>query len=320
MNLKKSPPLQTSPYLARMFGFPEINSIDDLGRQLRLPVSTINHHLHNKQSVGYKTFFVPKKPNGYRELHSPVRQLKYIQAWILRNILDKLQSSPSSTAFEKNCTIKANAEAHLGKSYVINSDVKDFFPSISAGKVYAVFRSLGYTKEVCWALTGLVTHKGCLPQGSPSSPKIANLVCHRLDSRINGYCKKYNLTYTRYADDMSISTSNRTHIKKTIRMIKAICHSEGFSLRDDKTAVMGRKKSKKITGLVISDEVRIGRKKYRELRAMVHSALKSNDHKKISYINGYMNFLKGTDEKTHSILKKYIESLTARRAPTSPQP
>lgn len=299
-------------YKARILGFPEIDSVSDLSNKLRLPVSTINYYAYRNEKFGYKEFSIPKKPHGKRILHSPVRQLKFIQAWILRNILDKLNSSNAATAFEIGKNIATNARIHIGQSYIVNVDIKDFFSSTPAKKVYSIFRSIGYSDQICWTLTNLVTFNGFLPQGGPCSPKLANLICHRLDARLLGFSKKNNLSYSRYADDITVSTSSRVHIAKILRFLNVVIAEEGYSLRHEKTCILGRRRAKKVTGLVVSNEVRVGRKKYRELRAIIYTGIKDNDPSKISYAEGYLNFLKGIDNKTYRQLKRYWEKLASQ--------
>jgi retron-type reverse transcriptase len=304
-----APLSQSSTYKSRILGLPEIRTPEDLAFLLRIPLSTVLSFAHRNWNSGYKTFTLRKKSGGHRQLHAPVRELKFIQAWILRNILSNLNSSRWSTAFEPGNSIAANASRHLNQAYIVNIDLKDFFPSIDASKVYQIFTLAGYNAEIAWLLTNLVTFRGALPQGSPSSPKLANLICHRLDARIAGYCQTKNLQYTRYADDITVSMPNRAHIKGTVRFLSYVADNEGFSIRPEKTAVFGRKHAKRITGLIVSDEVRIGRKKYREIRNLIYKSLLINDSEKKSYIDGYMNFLKDVDQKTYKTLHAYQTKL-----------
>jgi RNA-directed DNA polymerase len=303
---------QDSTYKSRMLGLPEIRSVDDFAFLLRIPIATIENFSKRSWTTGYKTFGIPKKPTGMRIIHAPVRELKFIQTWILNNILCHLRSSRCSTAFEVGNGIRDNASRHIEQAYVINVDIKDFFPSITAGKVFQVFHSIGYNKNVAWLLTNLLTFKGVLPQGSPASPKLANLICNRLDARIMGYCQLKNMAYSRYADDITISTSNRVHIRGTIRFLNFVVESEAFALRPEKTSVYGRSKAKMVTGLVVSEDVRIGRRRYRELRSLVCEALRTNDADKLSYVNGYMNFLKDVDVSTYKMLYAYYISLKSK--------
>ncbi|MCG9065636.1 retron St85 family RNA-directed DNA polymerase [Laribacter hongkongensis] len=302
----------SSTYRARMTGLPEIRSVKELSHLLRIPESTLHSFSKKNHTIGYVEFCIPKKPNGFRVIHAPVRTLKYIQAWILQNILYHFKSHKSATGFEKGCSILENAKPHAGQSYAINVDIKDFFNSISSDKVFNLFSTIGYEREIAWILTNLVTFKGHLPQGSPCSPKIANLICHRLDARIYGFCKTKNMQYSRYADDITISTSHRKNISQTLRFINNVIEYENFSLRNEKTNVFGRGNAKIITGLVVSNEIRVGREKYREIRAKMYKAIKEDDKYEKEYLDGYLNFLKGVDAKTHQLLITYQEKITKK--------
>ena len=103
-------------------------------------------------------------------------ELKYIQRWILDNILSKIKVSEFATGFCANCSIVDNAKYHINKECVINIDIKDFFPSISFERIFRVFAYYGYTKEVSFFLAKLCTYEDELPQGSPASPMLSNIV------------------------------------------------------------------------------------------------------------------------------------------------
>ncbi|WP_155395454.1 reverse transcriptase domain-containing protein [Photobacterium angustum] len=186
-----------------------------------------------------------KKSGGFREIAQPCRELKAIQSWILRNILDKLNSSPYSKGFEKGKSILDNAQPHVGASYLLSLDLEDFFPSIGSYKVYGIFRSIGYNKEMSKLLTNLCTYHGYLPQGAPSSPKLANLTCSRLDARIHGYAGPKGITYTRYADDITLSGNTPLKIEKAKAFIGTIVREEGLNLNKNKTKICGTKRQKK---------------------------------------------------------------------------
>ncbi len=310
--------MSNSTYQARMLGFPEINSAEDLSFYLRIPVEAVLDYAENSWESGYKTFFVQKKSGGRRELHAPVRELKFIQVWILRGILAHLHSSRASTAFEPGNSIAKNAARHVGQPYAVNLDLANFFPSIRAHQVFKIFASIGYNDQVSWLLTNLTTFKGKLPQGSPASPKLANLICNRMDARALGFCQSKNMVYSRYADDITISMSNRVHIKGTIRFVRYLAEAEGFSVRDGKTAVYGRKMAKRITGLTVTDEVRVGRQQYRRLRALIHTAWLKNDKEKLAYVEGYLHFLRDVDIRTFKLLWGYYSSIKSKWSLGSP--
>ncbi|MDO7203903.1 reverse transcriptase domain-containing protein [Paraclostridium bifermentans] len=112
------------------------------------------------------------------------------------------------------------------KDVVVNIDISDFFPSIDFNKVFYMFYNLGYTKELCYALSKLLTYKGVLPQGAPSSPCIANVIMINIDLRLDGLAKRINSNYTRYADDITISGNK--NIVSQLTFIKTIIENQGI--------------------------------------------------------------------------------------------
>lgn len=158
-------------------------------------------------------------------------------------------------------------------------------------------------------LTNLCTFNGRLPQGAPTSPKLSNLACQRLDSRIQGYAGVKGIIYTRYADDITLSALNESKIRKAKSMIEEIIINEGFIINNKKTKICGTRKRKEVTGLVISkDSVGIGREKYRKMRTEIYTMLRSKPEK-LNQVNGWLAFIKSVDVTNYNRLKKYILTL-----------
>lgn len=217
----------------------------------------------------YRSYYIRKKHrHGVRLISSPVHWLKQVQRWIYTNILLKDSSvSPNAFGFlpkgyagRSDITIKTNAEVHVGQNWLINIDLKDYFPSIHRDRVYGYFESLGYTAEVVEALTKLCIRNGTLPQGAPTSPMLSNLICSPLDSRMEEIAGAYNAHYTRYADDLSFSgTDGRPPISLIYLEITAC----GFIPNYSKTKIRHSGQRRMVTGLTISDGVHVP-KKYRD--------------------------------------------------------
>jgi retron-type reverse transcriptase len=292
------------------FGLPLIRTVDDLAEHTHLSPQFIRY-LSYRANYLYKRYEIPKKDGSVRVIAQPSRELKAVQAWILRNILNKLSSSDNCKGFEVGCSILDNAAPHVGANFILNLDLKDFFPSIKAAKVYNIFSSIGYSKSVAAILTNLTVVDGRLPQGAPTSPKLANLICLKLDSRIQGYAGPRGLIYTRYADDISISAQT---IKKTMNarsVLEQIIASEGLQINRKKTAIQGTMRRKEITGLILSsNKVGIGREKFRKIRAQVFSLFtdKSSDFAKI---NGILSYVYSVDKASCRRLWYYIDKLEA---------
>ena len=231
----------------------------------------------SKKEKAYSTFNVSKKNGDLREINAPAKKMKYIQRWILDNILYKLNVGCSSHGFVPGRSIVTNASIHVNQDLVLGIDLKDFFPNIQINSVYDVFKSAGYTRKVAWLLADLCTYHLKLPQGAPTSPTLANLVALRLDSKIETYCIKRNFKYSRYADDITISGSSNLPIHK--KKIIDIIEKNGFIVNEDKTRMFSQGSKQKVTGLVVNDKVSIGRKRKKNIRATVHNILKNGPEK-----------------------------------------
>ena len=224
--------------------------------------------------IWWREFSIPKRSGGERRIDAPRDPLKQIQRWILRNILMKVKGGVTQYAygFVKKRSIVHNAEPHVGKKIILNIDIEDFFPSIKEDRVRKLFRGFGYTDELSRLFAGLCTYRGFLPQGAPTSPAISNMVCRRLDLRLGKFCEKYDLTYTRYADDITISGDY--DFLKYKNIIMKIIEDEGFRISHKKLRVTGRGKAQIVTGLVVNEKVNIRRDEIRTLRAIIHNCKK----------------------------------------------
>jgi RNA-directed DNA polymerase len=152
--------------------------------------------------------YYKKKLDGKRILYPSNGRLKEIQQRIKSQILDKIELPHFLFGGVKGKTNISNAKMHKGKKYKFTTDLKKFFPSISWKLVYGMFLANGFSADVARVLTILTTYKGMLPQGCPTSTSIANLVFIPVDFEINNFCIENEITYTRFVDDLSMSSPN----------------------------------------------------------------------------------------------------------------
>ncbi len=212
----------------------------------------------------YTTGKIPKKSGGHRELDMPAAELKYIQRWILDNIIEKIQISEYAIGFCKSKSILDNAKIHINKHCIVNMDIKNFFPTITYEQVFRMFLYFGYTREVSFTLAKLCTYNGRLPQGSPASPYLSNIICLKLDARLSALAKKYEADYSRYADDITFSGKN--DIKSIVKAAISIIQDEGFIVNDKKTRILYPHQRQEVTGLLVNgDKIRVCKKYKREL-------------------------------------------------------
>ncbi|WP_339238864.1 reverse transcriptase family protein [Paenibacillus sp. FSL R5-0517] len=250
----------------------------------------------------YTEHNLPKSNGGIRKITMPSLHLKEIQRWILDNILYRFSISESAYGFVRDRNIKDNASLHVNQPSVINFDIKDFFPSIKFEQVFLLFHSNGYTKEISYSLAKLCTYNGTLPQGAPSSPCIANILCNILDKRISNLVLNLGYRYSRYADDITISGDGK--IKGLIPYIVNIIESENFNVNLNKMRIQENIPYKEITGLMVGETVKVKRKYKKKLEQHiyycekygVYSHLKEIKNEEKSYFKEYLfgmaNFVK----------------------------
>lgn len=221
----------------------------------------------------YTTFKLPKKKGGFRTIDAPSKVMKSVQRWILDNILYKLNVGEFSHGFVPGKSIVSNASVHVGQDLVLGIDIKDFFPSITRNRVVGLLKSIGYKNEIAYSLGEICTFNKRLPQGAPTSPMLSNLIALNIDIKLSQFCKKRNLNYSRYADDITISGGK--HLPKYKTLIFRKIEDEGFSINWDKVRLHDKGSSQRVTGLIVNDGVSLGRKKKKKLRAIVHNILKN---------------------------------------------
>ncbi|MNO25494.1 reverse transcriptase [compost metagenome] len=296
---------------AYILGLPEINNVTDLSRHMNLSVQRL-YHLSFKTDLFYKQVEIKKKSGGHRNLSCPSSELKAIQAWILRNILDHLPSSPYATGFVKGVSILDNAKRHIDNTYFYCMDIKNFFPSISGKYVYNLFKALGYNKEVANLLKNYCTYNDRLPQGGVTSPALSNLINTRLDRRIAGFTSKRNIMFTRYADDITLSSRNADKLMSSRQSIEKIIVDEGYVINNEKSRLLRPGTRRSITGLIINDqnEVRVNKDIKNLLRAKMHNleygSIENDAKQKLqAHINGWLIFIYGVDKKSYEQLINY---------------
>lgn len=295
-----------------MLGLPVIECVDDFAALTHLSMSII-YQLSVHSDKYYKIYDIPKKSGGFRKISQPGRKLKAIQAWLLVNILNKLKTSPSCKGFEKGTSTYDNANVHIGSTAILTVDIESFFHSISQRQVFNIFKAVGYNNLIATIFSNICTYEDKLPQGSPCSPKLANLSVWRMDARLQGYVGKQGLNYSRYADDLTFSGLMPSKVARSFPFIQRIVNEENFRLNADKTRLVGPSKSKIVTGLVVlNDGVGVGKQKYKLLRAKIHNLTNPAEQKNIellSEVHGWLAYLNSVDIKRLNKAKKYIEMM-----------
>lgn len=228
--------------------------------------------LHPKYSC-----FQLRKPNGnLREIEAPAEGLKSIQKqlnYFLQALYFEHQTSashgylicPKNEKSQKN--ILKNAESHLGNSYMLNADFKDFFHQIKLNDVVTIFSGqlLDFNQKDAFALAKLCVYKNHLPMGAPTSPVLSNLYAIPLDNDIQQWADSNQITYTRFVDDLTFSSDNEVFSQKHLDDIVQICSKYSLKLNDKKTSFKDPSDKKMVTGLILNQTVDIPPEFYNQL-------------------------------------------------------
>ena len=310
-----------------------IKTRNDFSKFIGVKLQTLTYLLYIKEIDNcYNTLEIPKKNGDTRTICVPNKKLKKVQKKLYNKLLiyyDEIKTQNNFTSkishgFEKNRSIVTNAEVHKNKRYVINFDLLDFFPSINFGRVRSYFIKNKYFEindDIATILAQLTCYKGALPQGAPTSPLIANMICNIMDIRILKIAKKYRLDYTRYADDLTFSTNNKYFLNdydKFLVDIKNIIHRSGFELNSKKTRLLFSNSRQEVTGLVVNKKISVPKEYYKNTRAMAHSLYKNgyflidDEVGTIEQLEGRFSFINQIDLYNIGNKKKNFQNLNAR--------
>lgn len=304
--------------------------IADLVSEFELKVTAkefgyVVYHLSDDSK--YEEFDIPKKNGTLRKIHSPKPVLKYIQkefSSIIFNCineirLDNVNYLACNHAFERDKSIVSNADLHKNKKFILNIDIKDFFDSIHYGRIKGFLVNDSHFKlneKVSQIIARLATYHKILPQGSPLSPILATLIGNIMDVRFLRLAKKYRFTYSRYADDITLS-SNKSFDENIVywcennkkwvagETVIDILTDSGFSINPEKTRVSYSNDRQIVTGVVVNKQRNVTSEYRKTNRAMVYSLLSTGNFK-INDNLGSVEQLIG--RLNHSIYVKYYDS------------
>ena len=231
----------------------------------------------------YRHFSIPKKSGGKRNIAAPTKGLGNILYYV--NILLKAIYQPSDYAmgFVEGRSVVDNAMRHIGQNYVFNTDLENFFPSIEQPRVWKRLQlnPFNFKQPIANILAGLCcikeknddgTVKYILPQGAPTSPLITNAICDTLDRRLSGLARRFNLHYSRYADDITFSSMHNVYKEDGVfrTELKRIIEDQNFKMNEAKTRLQKIGERQEVTGLTVSNKVNASTAYVAEVRNLLH--------------------------------------------------
>jgi hypothetical protein len=290
------PTITTPVALAEFLGLGpgELDWFADVqGRGRRAPDGPLRH---------YAFAWRPKPSGSARLIEAPKPRLKALQRQVLDTILAAIPAHEAAHGFRAGHSIRTFADPHAGKLVVLALDLCDFFPTVTAARVVAVFLEAGYPEPVARRLAGLCTNRvpssvwnapgapsaalgpGAwrarrrylqphLPQGAPTSPALANLAAYRLDARLTGLAASLGASYTRYADDLAFSGGRELQraLGRFAIAVAAAALEEGFEVNPRKTRAMRRSVRQRVAGVVVNDRPNVARDEFDRLKATLHN-------------------------------------------------
>lgn len=274
-------------------GLPIWKSESDVAAALGVSLKELRFyaiHRERDRFFNYVRFAIPKRSGGHRVIMAPKRRLKALQRRLLEQLVSQLPVSEHAHGFRAGRSTKSNAQPHVGQKMVVRVDLKDFFPTVTFGRVRGYLIALGYGFPVATTLACLmteaerqpvslddgtivhvpVTHRHCV-QGAPTSPGLCNAIVRKLDRRLAGLARKFGVNFTRYADDLTFSGSlDRRQAHGLARAVRRVVEAEGFVVNAKKTAFLGHGRRQTVTGAVVNHTLGLPRQERRRLRAMLH--------------------------------------------------
>ena len=228
----------------------------------------------------YKSFTIPKKSGGTRIIHAPHERLKYVLKLfdlLLRTVFD---THEAANGFVNDRSIVDNARMHVQSNFILNVDLKDFFDSFDRNQIKMFFyKHLTQGNEkLAFILASLVTNpfvvdggeRFTLPQGSPVSPYLTNLLCKKLDKDLTSFAARKNVKYSRYADDITFSSQQNVFDQSFMEDFKSIIKNHRLQLNPKKTRLQSKAYRQEVTGIITNQKLNVRRAYVKDLRLYIH--------------------------------------------------
>ncbi|SDQ36405.1 retron Ec67 family RNA-directed DNA polymerase/endonuclease [Paraburkholderia tuberum] len=270
-------------------------SLHELADLLGFKPKAVSYILFKKDlAAKYTEFEIPKRAGGKRLIQAPYPELMNLQrrlSELLQDCIAEINAardidSVLSHGFRRKYSIITNAVVHRSKRFVLNIDLANFFGTINFGRIRGFFisnRNFALQPKVATLIAQIACHDHVLPQGSPCSPVISNLIGHLLDVRLSALAFQTGCTYSRYADDITFSTNKPLFPAKLAKAVEGDEHrwevgktlfraitKAGFEVNAEKTRLQYTDSRQEVTGLVVNSKINTRSEYRRTARAMVH--------------------------------------------------
>ena len=275
----------------------------------------------------YKLHHIEKRHGrGKRLIAQPTAEIKMLQRWAIEKYINQLPVHKAATAYRAGVSIKDHAAVHAANHYLLKLDFKDFFPSILGSHFLMHLRShMKISDDDANLLMQLLfrldkeTKDYVLSIGAPSSPAVSNTIMYDFDCALANYCRANEMVYSRYADDLALSTSKPKALDDAYIFIKRLCREAPYprlQLNDAKTVFTSKKHRRQLTGLILTNDGKpsLGRDKKRLIRSMAHRfSLNELSQEQIMHLRGLLAFAFSIEPLFFSSINRMIGEETFHR-------
>ena len=250
-----------------------------------------------------------KKSKKSRLIQSPSESLKIKQKNLI-NLYERFPLHPSCSCRKGSGPIDA-ARPHLGAKYLLKVDISNCYQRITLSKTKKAILESGIQNSLKNEMisnldTCFIEWDGeqILPTGSPTSSILCNITLSQIDEIVSDLALKNNYTYTRYMDDLNLSTSNEKRKWELIDIVSSILSFYGYPINKHKTRWMGRGNNDEKLVAGINLETLSRRNLKRMLRARLNNSAKNKTNLD-SITQGYLAYIKSIDPSSHDKLLTY---------------
>ncbi|MEF1205919.1 retron St85 family RNA-directed DNA polymerase [Photobacterium damselae] len=297
--------------------------IKQLAQKLNKSEVEVSRFLSNAPKK-YKVYTIPKRTSGHRTIAQPSKELKEYQRIYLE--VQQFPLHKAAMAYREGISIKQNAMAHKSNPYLLKMDLENFFNSISNNLFWNVWEKIKplplpqeqliIEKLLFWCPSKTTGGSLILSIGAPSSPLISNFIMYQFDTVINQMCVNKNITYTRYADDLTFSTKGKGElfdIPKVVEEYLFEIFGNAIKINKKKTVFSSKAHNRHVTGITLNNNgnVSLGRQRKRYIKHLVHQfklgCLSEEDR---LHLRGLLSFSKHIEPMfLQSLKKKYSVEL-----------
>lgn len=225
--------------------FPSYHNQENMNAILRDLQALAQRHSPETVCQEYNTFFIPKRSGGMREINAPKEELMETLSQMKDIFQYKLHVlyHNAAYAYTPNRSIVNALQVHQqNKSrWFLKLDIKDFFPNCSlefvTKSLIKLYPFSCFTEEQLKSFLWVCFRNDQLPQGTPMSPMLTNLIMIPIDYALQNYAQENHLCYTRYADDIILSGFESFNWQNTARAVDTVFRrlDTPFQIKNEKT-------------------------------------------------------------------------------------